>query len=83
MEIKITLVKFNVPKRQMTKRTDNAILFELGDDKVWIPLKKIIIKPSDDDNFNEVILPRWIFLKTNLPLYFKAEEFNHKSEINY
>lgn len=77
MELKTTLVKFNVPKRQMTKQTDNAILFDLGDDKVWIPQKKLIVKTSDNENFNEVTMPRWVFLKTNLPLYFKTEEFDH------
>lgn len=83
MELKTTMVRFNVPKKQMMKSTDNAILFELGDDRVWIPRKKCIIKPSDNENFNEVIMPRWVFLKTNLPLYFKAEEFDHVTDVVY
>lgn len=81
MELKTTMVRFNVPKKQMLKRTDNAILFDLGDDKVWMPHKKCIIKPSEDGIFNEVIMPRWVFLKTTLPLHFKPEEFEHVTEI--
>lgn len=82
MELKTTLVKFNVAKRQMIRRTDNALMFDLGDDRVWIPHKKMIVKDSDNENFNQVIMPRWVFLKTNLPLYFKAEEFDHIVEVN-
>ena len=83
MEIKTTMVKFNVPVRQMMKKTENAILFELDGDKVWIPNKKISVKPSENSNFNEVVMPRWVFLKTNLPLYFKAEEFDHITSVVY
>lgn len=83
MELKTTMVRFDVPKKQMMKRTDNAVLFDLGkSDKVWIPNKKCIIKSTDDENFNEVIMPKWVFLKTNLPLYFKPQEFDHVTEIN-
>lgn len=82
MELKTTMVRFNVPKRQMLKSTENATLFDLGDDKIWIPHKKMIVNTDSDSNFNEVVMPRWVFLKTNLPLYFKQEEFNHTLEIN-
>jgi hypothetical protein len=81
MELKTTMVRFNVPKKQMLKRTDNAILFDIEGDKTWIPNKKILVKPSDNENFNEITMPRWVYLKTNLPLYFKAEEFEHITEI--
>lgn len=80
MELKTTMVRFNVPKKQMEKETENAVLFNIGGDKVWIPKKKMFIKP-DNDNFNEVIMPRWVFLKTNLPLYFKTEEFDHTTNL--
>ena len=81
MELKTTLVKFKVPKTQMMKRTDNAILIDLGSDKVWIPWKKLNVQPSEDETFNEVTMPRWVFIKTNLPLYFQATEFDHITEV--
>ena len=80
MEIKTTMVRFNVPKKQMMKRTNSAILFDINGDKVWIPNKKVVVKPSDNENFNEITMQRWMYLKTNLPLYFKAEEFEHVTE---
>ena len=82
MELKTTMVRFNVPKKQMLKSTENATLFDLGDDKIWIPHKKMIVNNDANGNFNEVVMPRWVFLKTNLPLYFKPEEFNHVLEVN-
>lgn len=81
MELKTTLVKLKVPKSQMTKSTDNAFLIDLGNDKVWIPKRKMNVKPSEDEEFNEVTMPRWVFIKTNLPLYFEAKEFDHVTEV--
>lgn len=82
MELKTTMVRFYVPKKQMLKSTESAMLFDLEDDKIWIPHKKMIVKNDADSNFNEVIMPRWVFLKTNLPLHFKQDEFIHTLEIN-
>lgn len=82
MEIKTTMVKFYVAKKQMAKSTDDAFLFDLGNDKVWVPRKKVIVR-NEDENINEVIMPRWVFFKTILPLYFKVEEFIHTTEVNY
>lgn len=83
MELKIAMVKFFAPKNLMTKKTDSAILFDLGKDKAWIPFTKLQIKPCDDELFNEVIMPRWIFLKTNLPLHFKTEEFEYVANVEF
>lgn len=82
MELKTTMVRFNVPKKRMLKSTEHATLFDLGDDKIWIPHKKMIVNNDSNSNFNEVVMPRWVFLKTNLPLHFKPEEFNHVLEVN-
>jgi hypothetical protein len=81
MELKTTLVKLKIPKSQMLKSTDNAFLIDLKDDKVWIPKKKMNVIPLDNEDFNEVTMPRWVFIKTNLPLYFEATEFDHVTEV--
>ena len=80
MEIKTTLVRFIVARKQIEKETVNALCFEIGTEKIWIPFKKLNVYPTDDDNFLEIVMPRWVFLKTNLPLYFKPEEFDYTVE---
>ena len=80
MEIKTTLVRFTVSRKQVEKRTENAICFDINNDRVWIPFKKVNVYPTDSEDFLEIVMPRWVFVKTNLPLYFKADEFDHVSE---
>ena len=80
MEIRTTLVRFTVARKQIEKRSDNALRFEVGDDSVWIPFKKLNVYPTEDENFFQIVMPRWVFVKTILPLYFKVEEFDHVIE---
>lgn len=83
MELKTTLVRFSVPNRQIEKKTEHAVCFDLiGGDKVWIPLKKVNIKPSDNENFSTIEMPKWVFLKTNLPMHFDPENFDYVTEYN-
>lgn len=81
MEIRTTIVRFNISKKQVQKQTDNAVCFDLAKDcKVWIPLKKMNLKPTDNENFLTVEMPRWVFLKTDLPMYFEPESFDYVTE---
>lgn len=80
MEIRTTLVRFTVAKKQIEKKSENALCFEIGNERVWIPFKKLNVYPTDDENFFQIVMPRWVFVKTNLPMYFKPEEFDHVTE---
>ena len=84
MEITTTMVRFPFYKGAMEKKTEKAQLFLCGETdapvKIWVPLNKMEVKPLDDE-FNEVIMPKWIYMKGELPLYTNAEEFIVKSEI--
>lgn len=77
MEIKTTMVRFRFPKKAMEKITDKARLFKCGDDKVWIPLVKLEVKPDpiSPETHNECIVPKWVYMKTDLPFYTDSEEF--------
>lgn len=72
----MTMVRFLVSHRQIEKRTENAVCFDTGNEKVWIPLKKVNINKSEKPDFYEIVMPRWVFVKTNLPAYYPVEEFD-------
>lgn len=80
MEIKTTLVRFTVAKKQIEKKSENALCFEIGNEKVWIPFKKLNVYPTENENFVQIVMPRWVFIKTNLPSYFNPEEFDYTVE---
>lgn len=86
METVTTMVRFRFPKDKMTKRTKKAQLFECGlesSEKIWIPLKKMEVDANLSDTQNIVVMPRWLWMKTNLPLYSEEEEqFEVKTEIS-
>ena len=86
MEITTTMVRFLFPKCDMVKRTDKAQLLrckgEQGKTKVWLPLSKIEVKDNAlDANLSEITMAKWLFLKTELPMFVKYDEFIVKSEI--
>ncbi len=86
MEITTTMVRFRYPKDAMKKRTDKAQLFLCGNRqnpvKVWVPLNKLEVTPDDeDDRYNEVVMPKWLYLKGDLPFYSEAEEFMVTSQV--
>lgn len=80
MEIKITLVRFTVARKQMEKKSNDAVCFEINNEKIWIPFKKLNIYPTDSEDFFEIVMPRWLFMKTNLPTYFTTKEFDYIAE---
>ena len=83
MEITTTMVRFRFLKEAMKKRTDKAQLFLLADNqKVWVPLNKCEIKEDEEDsNYNVVTMPKWLYLKGDLPYFTDPVEFVVTSEI--
>lgn len=86
MEITTTMVRFRYFKEAMEKKTSKAQLFLCGDRanpvKVWVPLSKCEIKEDEEDsNYNVVVMPKWLFLKGDLPYYTDPEEFVVTSEV--
>lgn len=78
MEIGTTMVRFQMPKEQMSQQTDKAVLLELfkveatGElIKEWVPLSKIEFEEStENSDVYDVIMPKWLFYKKDvLPLY--------------
>lgn len=87
MEITTTMVRFRYFKEAMQKRTEKAQLILCGSrqnpEKVWVPLSKIEVTDYDEDpNYNMVVMPRWLFQKTVLPLYTDPEEFQITSSVD-
>ena len=81
MEIRTTMVRFSVPNKVIEKRTDKAILFCFNDDKIWIPCNKLCLSEAAD-NTTELIMPKWLYMKTNLPLYTTTVEFCHVQSVD-
>lgn len=86
MEISTTMVRFSYFKEAMEKRTDKAQLFLCGSRKnpvkVWVPLNKLEVKDDEErSDMNVVTMPKWLFMKTELPFYADAEEFIVKTEV--
>lgn len=73
MEIRTTMVRFNISNEQIEKQTDKALLFCFDNDKIWIPLNKLCVTTTYDGT--EIIMPKWLYMKTNLPLYTVVSEF--------
>lgn len=80
MEIRTTMVRFNVLNEQIEKRTDKALLFYFDNDKIWIPLNKLCITTAYNET--EIIMPKWLYMKTNLPLYTIVTEFCLQQDID-
>ena len=86
MEITTTMVRFRFFKEAMEKKTDKAQLFLLGDKsnptKVWVPLNKCEIKDDEEDaDYKVITMPKWLYLKSDLPYFTDPVEFVVKSEI--
>lgn len=85
MEITTTMVRFRFKKDKMEKQTDKAQLFLCGfkdnPTKVWVPLCKCEITEDEDKDYNVVIMPKWLYMKGDLPYYSDAEEFVVTSEV--
>lgn len=86
MEISTTMVRFSYFKEAMEKKTEKAQLFLCGDrrnpEKVWIPLNKLEIKDDEErPGYNEVVMPKWLFMKSCLPFYTDPEEFIVTTEV--
>lgn len=87
MTISTTMVRFSYHKVAMEKKTKKAQLFLCGDTeqpvKVWIPLDKLAVK-DDRENpvMNIVTMPKWLFMKTELPFYTDPKEFIVRTEVN-
>ncbi len=86
MEITTTMVRFRYPKKDMEKKTSRAQLFLCGNcdnfEKVWVPLNKCEIREDkEDDRYNIVVMPKWLYMKGSLPYYSDAEEFVVTSEV--
>ena len=87
MEITTTMVRFFFPKGRMEVKSDDAQMFlcpksENEDVKIWVPFKKLCIRENKKNpNMNEVIMPKWLFYKTELTVYVSHSEFVVTSEI--
>lgn len=87
MEISTTMVKFFFFKEDMKKKTEKAQLFLCGDKKkpvkVWVPLKKLEVRENEErPEYNVVVMPKWVWGKTELPFYTDPVEFIVKTEVN-
>ncbi|WP_195553173.1 hypothetical protein [Bacteroides eggerthii] len=87
MEITVTMVKFSFDKVAMEKRTEKAQLFLCGDRlkpiKIWIPLNKMEMKEDGEKpTMNVIMIPKWLFMKTDLPFYTDTKEYVVKLEVN-
>lgn len=87
MEITTTMFRFSVKKTCMTNKSDKAIqICESEADNAlneWVPLKKIDwVEDKSFPEFFDVIMPKWVFMKGNLPKFIKgAIEFIYRIEI--
>ena len=78
MEVTTTMVRFTFPKAKMTIKTDKAQLFLCDDGirktRIWMPLSKF--ETFDYDNkVCEIVMAKWLFMKSDLPIYVQPEEF--------
>lgn len=87
MEIQTTMMRFRFRSDKMEK-SDKAHLLICGDgtERIWIPFTKAEVMPDpQSDAYCIVVMPKWLYMKTNLPFFTPdAEEFTytHKYEIN-
>ncbi len=71
----------------MEVKTEDAQMFlcpkgEHEDVKIWVPFKKLCIRETKKNpNMNEVVMPKWLFYKTELTLYVSHSEFVVTTEI--
>jgi len=74
------MVRFSFPEERLQKKTTSSQLFLCGEadnsEKVWVPLNKFNQREDlSHPGCREIVMPKWLFLKTSLPYYIKYEEF--------
>ncbi len=84
MEITTTMIHFTLPKAAMATSTEKAQLFvfhgENGTSKVWVPLTKFEVREKNEMTV-EVAMAKWLYMKSDLPIYTQPHEFIVTSHI--